>query len=241
MTSLPKICEIEACLNRSYRRAGGPCKKHVDNPHAKAGRGSAVRTCSIDGCSAIHYARGWCSIHYLHWDRHGHPLSGDFRPKTEWERFWRHVKKGQDGDCWQWTASKFPNGYGQFHPAGGTTSPAHRVGYQMFHGVALRRDQQVDHLCHNITCVNPGHLRVVTNKQNHENLSGPTIANGTGSLGVSWSPSRRMYVASVTHAGRQWQRRYATLEEASLAVREKRIELFTHNDLDRTSCHTALE
>lgn len=33
----------------------------------------AHRTCSIDGCSRPHKARGWCAAHYGMWQRTGHP------------------------------------------------------------------------------------------------------------------------------------------------------------------------
>jgi hypothetical protein len=33
--------------------------------------------------------------------------------------------------------------------------------------------------------------------------------------------------------GQRWRKSYATLEEASEAAQLKRIELFTHNDVDR--------
>lgn len=35
------------------------------------------RTCSIDDCERIHYARGWCFLHYNRWHRHGDPHHGD--------------------------------------------------------------------------------------------------------------------------------------------------------------------
>jgi hypothetical protein len=55
---------------------------HMDNP-ARAtlempGENPArphVRTCKIDGCGGARRARGWCSIHYCRWQRHGDPLS----------------------------------------------------------------------------------------------------------------------------------------------------------------------
>lgn len=33
-----------------------------------------MRTCAVDGCSAKHFARGWCSPHYSHWRYHGDPV-----------------------------------------------------------------------------------------------------------------------------------------------------------------------
>lgn len=29
------------------------------------------RTCSVDGCTRRHYAKGWCEAHYHRWKRHG--------------------------------------------------------------------------------------------------------------------------------------------------------------------------
>lgn len=33
------------------------------------------RTCSIEGCGAEHFGRGWCRRHYTRWLRHGDPLT----------------------------------------------------------------------------------------------------------------------------------------------------------------------
>lgn len=32
------------------------------------------RTCGVDGCTGLHYARTWCRKHYEHWRLHGDPL-----------------------------------------------------------------------------------------------------------------------------------------------------------------------
>lgn len=42
----------------------------------------AARTCSIDGCSRQHKARGWCGTHYRRWSQHGDPLL----VKQEWTK-----------------------------------------------------------------------------------------------------------------------------------------------------------
>lgn len=91
----------------------------------------------------------------------------------------------------------------------------------------------VDHRCHNRGCVRPDHLRLATNKQNQENLSGPHQDSSSGVRGVSWEKGR--WRACVVHDGHKINvGRFVTLDEAEAAVRAKRLELFTHNDLDRT-------
>jgi hypothetical protein len=40
-----------------------------------------VRTCSELGCERVHYARGWCGMHYKRWLRTGNPVRGE-RPPT---------------------------------------------------------------------------------------------------------------------------------------------------------------
>lgn len=74
----------------------------------------------------------------------------------------------------------------------------------------------------------------MTNNQNHENFKGAFSTSGTGVRGVSWDKSRGLYKATVTHNYRQHMvGRFETIEEAAAAVQAKRLELFTHNNLDR--------
>jgi len=91
----------------------------------------------------------------------------------------------------------------------------------------------IDHICHNISCVNPEHLRLATNKQNMENLSGPQRNNTSGVLGVYWHSSG-MWNVQVGHNRRRYSgglfRDIAEAEAAAIALRTK---LFTHNHIDR--------
>jgi hypothetical protein len=81
---------------------------------------------------------------------------------------------------------------------------------------------------------NPAHLRAATRKQNEENRFGATRASKSGTRGVFWDRSRGRWVASVSHYGQQRRKRFATRDEAESTALAWRLELFTHNDMDRT-------
>jgi hypothetical protein len=72
-------------------------------------------------------------------------------------RFWAKVDAG--GDCWEWTGSRLPRGYGQFW-SGERKVLAHRFVWELLVG-PLADDITIDHLCVNPSCVNPGHLQPV--------------------------------------------------------------------------------
>lgn len=136
---------------------------------------------------------------------------------------------GPDG-CWPWTACQGSNGYGQFWLAG-KTRPAHRVAYELVNGDISDR-LHVDHICHNRRCVNPAHVRLATNKENLENRSGATIRSESGIRGAYKYGDR--WRAQVRHHGEAiYLGMFASAEEAGEVARRKRLELFTHSDVDR--------
>lgn len=147
--------------------------------------------------------------------------------KTAEERFWSKVDK--TNKCWLWTGACLPTGYGAFRHEGKTVYP-HRLSYAWTNG-EIPEGLQVDHRCHDRSCVRPEHLRLVTNAQNLQNRRGATRASTTGVRGVSWDKTHRKYMAHVTLSGKRYNAGYFdTLEAAEAAAIAKRRELFTHDD-----------
>ena len=146
------------------------------------------------------------------------------------ERFWSKVDKS--GDCWTWTAVKDKSGYGQFR-LDGQMRRAHRVAYQLSVG-EVPDGMLIDHICHQPSCVNPEHLRPVTRKENGENRSGANKNSGSGVRGVS-PHSKVGWEARVGTNGSELRRYFTTFEEAASAVREMRLQIHTHSDMDRMS------
>lgn len=157
------------------------------------------------------------------------------RPRPPQERFWAKVDK--TGDCWLWTGSLVKNGYGVFS-IGRKRILAHRISYEWEYG-EIPAGMQIDHRCFSHSCVRPEHLRVVTKKQQQEHMPGARGNSKSGVRGVYWhkGPGGRFpaWVAKVTHDKKEhFVGRFQTLEEAEAAVIAKRLELFTHNDVDRS-------
>ena len=145
-------------------------------------------------------------------------------------RFWEKVTKSEY--CWEWNGVKGRGGYGRIS-VHGRYRAAHRVAWQLA-GKDLPDGMLLDHICHNPACVNIKHLRLADTKRNAENLSAPGVNNRTGHRGVTYVESRGLYEARVGHFGKNlWAGYHHTADQAASAARQKRNEVFTHNDSDR--------
>jgi HNH endonuclease len=80
--------------------------------------------------------------------------------------FWARVEKLSDQDCWLWTESLTPAGYGRIRIGKRRKRFVHRIAYELLIG-PIPEGMTLDHLCRVRHCVNPAHLEPVTMRENN--------------------------------------------------------------------------
>ena len=91
------------------------------------------------------------------------------------ELFWKKVAKTDS--CWLWKGhTHHRDGYGRVMLKG-KVRQAHRISYELLRG-PVPEGTELDHICRTKNCVNPDHLRAVTQRVNSiENRGGPVAAS----------------------------------------------------------------
>lgn len=185
-----------------------------------------TRSCSITGCPKPHHGRGLCKGHYASARR-----DGKLSPKqTVEERFWSKVNKDAPKGCWEWTSSH-DGRYGTFS-LNKRKPKAHRLSFEWSNG-PIPDGMQIDHMCWNTRCVNPDHLRLASNAENNQNLSGARATSKSGVRGVVWSERLGKWWATSGLGGKtKYLGVYPTIEEAETAASDWRRENMPYSLMD---------
>ena len=85
------------------------------------------------------------------------------------ERFWKHVNKKSEDECWEWGASRNPNGYGNIK-VNYKIRKAHRISWTIHQG-EIPEGLCVCHTCDTPSCVNPYHLFLGTHTDNMNDMN----------------------------------------------------------------------
>lgn len=136
-------------------------------------------------------------------------------------RFFCNVSRGSDDECWEWVGEKNRNGYGAFRVSG-KNFPAHRFSL-LISGVELIPGLVCDHLCRNRACVNPRHIRQVTQREN--TFAAGSVATAKLNAMKTHCPKGHEYSPENTYTGNghrncrlcenkrrreRWRTKYAT-------------------------------
>lgn len=142
------------------------------------------RTCSIDGCTKPHLARGLCSSHYQRWWKHGNALAPLARARDGEPLAFVQVAANHHGtDCLLWPYRRTRAGYGVVTVDGQVTT-AHRAVLMLHAGPPPDASMQAAHapfICSDRACVNPAHLRWATVTSNAQDR----IIEGTQPRGAN--------------------------------------------------------
>lgn len=97
--------------------------------------------------------------------------------QSDIERFWSHVDKKSESECWVWKKSLCQRGYGKFQ-VGGKTIKANRFS-MVASGIEIPENMCACHSCDNPPCCNPNHLWVGSSADNQRDRA----AKGRSSKG----------------------------------------------------------
>lgn len=126
------------------------------------------------------------------------PVTNQVNPTwRDVKRFWAHVAKAPDNECWCWQSAVNGDSYGLIS-INGRAVLTHRLAWIIANG-EIPYGLQVLHHCDNPPCCNPSHLWTGTHEDNHrDKIEKGRHAHGANhALNVSHGENHYMAVLTV--------------------------------------------
>lgn len=231
-----RLCGIEGCGRKHDAR--GLCVGHYrrwklyGDPMSDVPLGEVTkkpRFCEVLGCGRKHRSKGLCGMHYNRMRANGTLESQPYRKTFEEKMRWNTK---EESSCVIWIGVRNVQGYGQTN-ANGRGISAHRYVWEHHNG-KIPEGLEIDHICHNVSCVNIEHLRVVTRQQNAQYRQGAMPGNRSGIRGVTYHPGSGKWRARVSHNKKMYnlglfEDRYEAGKVAALMRQELGFPLSDHD------------
>lgn len=178
--------------------------------------------CSIKECERPAHIRGYCSMHYQRFMKHGDPLAGNGRYSTPEAAIAARSKR--EGACLVWTGHANAKGYPRMNVGGNKLVLVYRYVWERANG-PIPDGAEIDHICFNRACLELSHLRLSDRVANTRHRMGAQPNSISGVRNVHRRGNR--WVVRLKSKGKHFEfGSFDTIEAAAVAAKAARREMF---------------